>query len=809
MRCGYFDDEHREYVITDPRTPVKWINYIGALSFGGFVDHTGGALICRGDPSYNRITRYVAQMPAGDFRGETLYLRLRLDGDYRVYCPFFTPARQPLERFECHIGLGYTRIVSEFAGLRCAVTIFVPLGEERELRDLRVTNLSSHPQTVDVVPVVEYSHFDALKQFTNADWVPQTMQSRLWESSDGVRLLLQYPFMNRDRQVNYFTASLPFSSFESDRRAFLGDNEYGSWTDPLALHHAELACGQANRGDNIAALLIPLGVLAPGQTRRVITQLGQVASAAEALRGVRSYSDPAAVDGAFASLAEHWSAILAALQVRTPDAEMDRMLNIHNPRQCVITRTWSRYLSLYQLGYGGDRGIGFRDSAQDTLGVMASQPDDARELLAALLAYQRPDGAAMHQFNPATGQASMGDARERPDHPQYYSDDHLWAVLAAAAYVKETGDRAFLDRMIPFYAPDAGAQRKETASVLDHLRRALAFTAGDTGSHGLPLLGFADWNDTVNLAAGAESLFTACLYGKALLEMADLLTFLGDSGEAQQYRSAHAAMRRRFNAAGWDGEWYLAYFDHDGSPLGSRRNSRGQIYLNSQTWAVIAGFAPPRRARLALDAAFRRLSTAFGLKLSAPGYDGYDPAVGGITTYPPGAKENGGVFLHTNPWAIIAETMLGNGERAYRYYRQINPAARNEQIEVYECEPYAYPQNILGDEHPNHGLARNTWLTGTAAWSYHAATQYILGVRPEFAGLRVDPCIPPGWAGFSLQRRFRGALYSIEVDNSAGVGRGVVDLLLDGRRLEGSLLPPQEPGSEHRVQVRLGKTGAE
>lgn len=802
MNYGYFDDANREYVITDPRTPVKWINYIGDRTFGGFVDQTGGALICSQDPALNRITRYVAQMPASDFRGETLYLRLRRGGSQRIVTPFFVPGLQSLDRFECRVGLGVQRILSEAEGIRCEVTIFVPQGGMCELRDIQVTNLSDRPLTVDAVPVVEYSHFDSLKQFTNADWVPQTMQSRAVETEMG-RVLLQYAFMLRDLRVNYFASSLPSTSYETDRRQFLGANEYGGWGHPLSLDAPQLGNHEALRGDNLAVLLIPLGEFQPGETRRLVTQLGQAASLEDALPQIRKNCNPPAVDAALQALTAFWEDYLSHQQVHTPDADFDRMLNIHNPRQCFITQNWSRDLSLYQLGYG-TRGIGYRDSNQDVMAVFASIPDQGKDLLRRLLAVQKRDGSAMHQFNPLSLVASEGDSLERADRPHYYSDDALWSVLAVTAYLKETGDLGFLDECISYYDKDTAGQALENGTVRDHLRRALAFTRGDVGAHGLPLLGFADWNDTVNLPRGAESLFTANLYGRALLEMIALCDWLGGAEEAQQLHLDYAAMRQRVESAGWDGAWYRRYYDPDGAPLGSHLNEHGQIYVNAQSWAVLSGFAASERARMAMDAVYERLNTSFGIKLSAPGFNGFDPAVGGITTYPPGAKENGGIFLHANPWAVIAETLLGRGDRAYQYYRQINPSPRNDQMGVYEAEPYVYPQNILGDEHPQFGLARNTWLSGTASWAYQAGTQYILGIQPDYNGLRVDPCIPAGWDGFSADRIFRGARYRIRVHNPDHVCRGVARFSVDGQTQPGCTAPIFPAGEMHTLNVWLG-----
>lgn len=799
MNYGYFDDPQREYVITDPRTPVKWINYIGTLQFGGFVDQTGGALICKGDPTFNRITKYIQQMPASDFKGETLYLRLKTETGYTVFSPFFVPTLTPYARYECRVGLGYTRIISEMHNLRTEVTIFVPEGEAREIRDIRVTNLGKKPVEVDLIPVLEYTHPDALKQFTNADWIPQTMTSRAILDREYITLI-QYPFMLRDLKVNYFASNLSVSSFETDRKKFLGANEYGTWANPLSLQAAELSNTQAVRGDNIAALLHHLGPLQPGETRRLITQLGQEASFEAARAGIEKFRQPEAVDAALQKMAAFWDEYLGTLQVQTPDPALNATLNIHNPHQCFITKQWSRYLSYYQLGLGA-RGIGIRDSSQDVLAVMPFLPHEGKTFLRTLLSFQKRNGSAMHQFNPLTLEGNEGDSLEREDRPHYYSDDHLWSILGIAAYLKETGDLGFLEEPVAFYDKDKAGHAVEIGTVFEHIQRALHFTRSDLGAHGLPLLGFADWNDTINLPTGAESLFTAHLYGRALTEFIALLKHLGQ--EASEWESAYAEMKARVEAHAWDGAWYVMYFNHDGSPVGSKKNEYGKIHLNGQSWAVLSGFAAPERAQQAMQSVYEKLNTKFGIKLSAPGYNGFDPKVGGITTYPPGAKENCGIFLHPNPWAMIAETMLGNGDRAYEYYSQINPAGKNDLIEIYESEPYVYPQNILADEHPQFGLARNAWLSGTASWCYQAGTQYILGLRAEYDGLRVDPCLPSAWDGFSAVRKFRGSRLSITVHNEQHVSRGVVKMLVDGQPLPGNLIPLL-PGGEHQVEIWMG-----
>jgi cellobiose phosphorylase len=804
MQFGYFDQAHREYVITNPRTPVKWINYVGTRAFGGFVDHTGGALICKDDPTLNRITKYLQQMPSSDFKAETLYLRLRTRAGSFIFSPFFVPTLDEPHLFECHVGLGYSRIISEMHGIRTDATIFVPLGGSCEIRLVKVTNIFTEPRTLDAVPVVEYSHPFALSQFTNADWIPQTMQSRAVKDGE-FTILLQYPFMFRDTRVNYFTSNLPASSFETDRKQFLGENEYGNFKDPASLRLPDLGDHEAHRGDNIAALLHPLGDLQPGETRALITQLGQASNLDAAHDSIVLYRNVSEVENELSRLNEFWSTHLEVLQVETPDANTNIMLNVFNPYQCYVTKNWSRYLSYYQLGLGS-RGIGMRDSCQDLLAVIAAVPGEAKDFLRTLLTFQKENGAAMHQFNPLSLEGSEGDSMELEDRPHYYSDDHLWLVLATCSLLKETSDTQFLTEDIPFYEKDKQGNPFSSGTVMEHLQRALSFTQNDTGRHGLPLLGFADWNDTVNLPKGAESLFSAHLYGKALLEMIDLCEHLHEFDLEEQYRQAYAEMKTRVEASAWDGEWFIRYFDAEGNALGSAKNKYGQIYLNGQSWAVISGYASPQQARQAMDSVYSKLNTRYGIKLSAPGFNGYDPKVGGITSYPPGAKENGGIFLHPNPWAMIAETILGNGDRAYEYYAQINPVAKNDAIEIYECEPYVYAQNILGDEHPQFGLGRNSWLSGTASWCYQAGTQWILGIRPEFAGLRIDPCIPKRWKQFSATRRFRGQIYKIKVHNPSAVNRGVARLIVDGEEIPGNLIPLDMENSEHLVDAWLSNS---
>ncbi|HPS43166.1 MAG TPA: glycosyl transferase [Treponemataceae bacterium] len=808
MQYGHFDDAEREYVITNPKTPVKWINYVGTLAFGGFIDHTGGTQLCKGDPALNRITKYIPQLPAGDFKGETAYVRVRKPGESpaqaKIVSPYWSPCLGAYDKFECRVGMYYSRWVTEIAGLRYDVLAFVPRGSSELVRQYTITNIGKEAVQADLVPVVEFSHFDALKQLTNADWVPQTMTSLGKKLKDGRTAIAAYAFMKRDTAVNVLTANRPARAYETDRKRFLGDNEYGTWREPLSLREETLSSKDAARGDTIAALQIDLGTIAPGASVGVITQLLQTGGVSAVEGACGKWQTEKEVAAAFAELKSFWDRYLSVIKVTTPDAAFNSMLNLHNPRQCYTTKIWSRYLSLYQLGYGSDRGIGYRDSSQDTMGVIAQIPSEARELMEKLLSVQSTNGSAYHQFNPMTMIAGRGDSMEYEDRPHYYSDDALWIVLAVSAYLKETGDYAFLDKTIPFYEKDKAEKPLESGTVWEHLKRAVTFTHGDVGKHGIPLLGFADWNDTVNLPTGAESQFTANLYGWALRELSELCAYLKKDADAKNFDAWYADMKKKYNESSWDGEWYVRWFDDKGNPVGSAKNDYGKLWLNGQSWAILSGFADGSdRGRKAMDAVKKHLATDKGIKLSWPGYNGFDPAKGGVTTYPPGAKENGGIFLHPNPWAIIAETMLGDGDQAFAYYSRINPAAKNDSVDEYECEPYCYAQNILADEHPNFGLGRNSWLSGTSSWAYQSSTKYILGIRPEHGGLRFDPCVPKAWSGFTVERACRGATYRIELKNPNKKSKGVSSLVVDGKKIEGNLIPYFKDGT-HVVEATLG-----
>jgi len=822
MSFGYFDDARREYVITTPKTPVRWINYIGTRDFGGFVDQVGSGVICKEDPGLNRIVKYLPQRPQADFNGETVYVREKVGNtsssknQYRYFSPFFAPTLKQLDFWQCRVGLGYNNYDILQRGIRIRITVFVPPGANYVVRRYQVTNESDQPKSVELIPVVEFSHFDALKQFTNADWVPQTMQAKMMKYPDGtIAGVSQSAFMQKYQGENWFAAvGAPIKCFETDRENFLGDYGFGGWANPAMLNMPIFSNTEALRGNNIAALLLDLGEIAPGQIKEAVTLLGQSPIAVKEISNFPKWGSPSAVENGLKKLSAQWDSSLDQFQIMTPSKAMNSLINIHNARQCRMTANWSRYLSLYQLGLGA-RGMGFRDTSQDVMGILHAAPEEAKKLLKTLLSVQKNNGSAMHQFFPLTLEANEGDSREDPDRPNYYSDDHLWAIMAVCAYIKETGDYQFLDEVIDFYEKDKNDKPLESAPVREHLKRGLQFTREHRGSRGFPLLGYADWNDTINLPTGAESLMTANLYGTALKEVTALLEYLnsfpkeangvkGDAVLLNWTREAWSEMSEIVQSQGWDGEWWRRYYDQNGDPIGSQSNKYGKLWLNGQSWPVISGFATGEKAIKAMDIIYEQLNTRHGIKLSWPGYDGYDEEIGGASSYPPGAKENGGIFLHSNPWAMIAETILGRGDRAWQYYEQINPASRNDKIEEFEVEPYCYPQNILGDEHPQHGLGRNSWLSGTASWCWQAATQYILGIMPVHGGLKIDPCIPSKWRSFTVKRVFQGTEYNISLSNPKNISKGIASITVDDKLIKGNIIPLQKGSPIVHVKVEMG-----
>jgi cellobiose phosphorylase len=818
MRYGQFDDEHREYVITRPDTPLPWINYLGSDDYFGIISNTAGGYSFFRDARLRRLTRYRYNNAPLDLGGRYLYLRDDDSGAW--WSPTWQPTQDDLDHYECRHGLGYTTIASTRGGIRVETRYFVPPGETLEVWRARVTNERASAARVSLFGTVEFCLWDAQDDATNFQ---RNYSIGEVEVEDDV-IYHTTEYRERRDHFAYFACSERSAGFDTSRDAFLGP--YRGWDRPIAVEHGACTGSIAHGWQPIGAHQVRLE-LAPGETRDITFVLGYAENPADAKFDppgsgkvdkrrarpvIARHLDPGVNEAAFVALCERWADWLGALQVDTGIEHLDRMVNTWNAYQCMVTFNLSRSASLFESGIG--RGMGFRDSNQDLLGFVHMVPGRARERILDIAATQLPTGGAYHQYQPLTKRGNEGVGSG-------FNDDPAWLVLAVAAYVRETGDLAILDERVP-YDNLAGSEQP----LADHLRRAIDYTLERLGPHGLPLIGRADWNDCLNLncfsdAPGesfqttqnreggvAESVFIAGLFVLAAGELAAIATHLGDAAEATRLRDAATVMAGAVDAHGWDGGWFRRAYDFFGQPVGSSTDDEGQIFIEPQGMCVMAGIGlDDGRAARALAAVRERLATPHGIVLVQPAFRAYQQRLGEITSYPPGYKENAGIFCHTNPWVVIAEVLAGNPEGALDYYLRINPSAREAISDVHRCEPYVYAQMIAGRDAPTHGEAKNSWLTGTAAWNYVAATQWLVGIRPELDGLRIDPRLPVGAAGIHVTRRFRGATYRISVHPPAGSGGGqprVTRLVVDGIPVVGNLAPlPPRAGGDVDVQAYL------
>jgi cellobiose phosphorylase len=817
MRYGYFDDEHREYVITRPDTPLPWINYLGCEAYFGIISNTAGGYSFYKDARLRRLTRYRYNHAPLDEGGRYIYLRDDEASSPTFWSPTWQPVRHALSAYECRHGMGYTTIQSTMAGIQAHIRYFIPLGENLEVWELTLTNQRSQPANLSVFSMVEFCLWDAMDDANNFQ---RNYSIGEVEVVDEV-IYHKSEYRERRDHFAFLACSEPLAGFDTDREAFLGP--YRGAGSPVGVERGRLSNSIAHGWQPIGAQHLRLH-LEPDEQHTVIFLLGyhenpvaekfnplstQTINKRSVLPIIQKYLQVEEVQASFQQLQAYWQGLLDKLQVHTPDIHTDRMVNIWNVCQLMATFNFSRSASYFESGTG--RGMGFRDSNQDLLGFMHLVPERARERILDLAATQLPSGGAYHQYQPLTkrGNNEVGSG---------FNDDPLWLVLAVAAYIAETGDWSILNEAVP-YDNLPGSQE----SLYGHLRRSLQHTLDRLGTHGLPLIGRADWNDCLNLncfsespgqsfqtttnkdGKVAESVFIAGLFIRAAQDMVRMAEYRSDLA-AEQYRQISQQMEDAVWQAGWDGAWFRRAYDDFGDPVGSKACQEGQIYIEPQGMCVMAGLGiKDGRARQALDAVAEKLATPHGILLLQPAYTRYYLNLGEISSYPPGYKENGSVFCHTNPWIMIAETMLGNGSAAHSYYLRINPSKREEISEVHRCEPYVYAQTIAGREAPTYGEAKNSWLTGTATWNYLTITQWILGIRPEFDGLRIDPCIPPEWDGFSAMRSFRGNRLHITVHNPSHISRGVSRIELDGMEVEGNLVRLPAMGSEHQVDVWMGK----
>ena len=814
MRYGHFDDPHREYVITRPDTPLPWINYLGCEAYLGIISNTAGGYSFYRDARLRRLTRYRYNNAPFDFGGRYLYLRDNENGTF--WSPSWQPTRTPLDHYECRHGLGYTTIASSFKKIAAQTCYFVPLGENLEIWKCQVTNRRRKPARLSIFSSIEFCLWDAQDDATNFQRNFSTGQV---EVADEV-IYHKTEYRERRNHFAYFACSAKLAGFDTQRDAFLGP--YRSWDNPAAVERGRsfnsVAYGWAPMGSHHIKLN-----LKPSETKEIIFVLGYHENPADQKfdppgsqrinkRTVKpviaKYLEAKNVDAAFAALRAYWDGLLGIYQVQSPDLHANRMVNIWNAYQCMATFNMSRSASFYESGIG--RGLGFRDSNQDLLGFVHMVPARARERILDLSATQLKTGGAFHQYQPLT-------KRGNNDIGSGFNDDPHWLILGVAAYLKETGDWSILDEPVQFENEPGSEQ-----PLYEHLRRSFNYTLERLGPHGLPLIGRADWNDCLNLncfsdtpgqsfqtttnkdGKVAESVFIAGLFVLAAKELAAIAAKRNLHDEAKHYVAAAAKMEKTVYEHGWDGEWFVRAYDDFGHKIGSKECEEGKIFIESQGFCVLAGIGlEDGMAQKALDSVRKHLATPHGIVLQQPAYSRYYIEYGEISTYPPGYKENAGIFCHNNPWVMIAETMVGNGDAAHDYYTRINPSAREPISDVHRCEPYVYAQMIAGRDAPTYGEAKNSWLTGTAAWNYYAITQWILGIRPEYEGLRIAPVLPERWQGFSASRKFRGVTYNIAVSRK-GVGNKV-SLKVDGKAIDGAVvLPPKDGKKEVKVEATLG-----
>lgn len=814
MRYGYFDDEHREYVITRPDTPLPWINYLGSQAYFGLISNTAGGYSFYRDARLRRITRYRYNNVPFDFGGRYVYVRDNESSEF--WSPSWLPTRSDLDDYSCRHGMGYTTIASSKNGVEVSTRYFVPLDQNLEVWQVRVTNHRDGPADLSLFSAVEFCLWDALDDASN---LQRNLNIGQVEVEDDV-IYHKTEYRERRDHFAYFACSAPLAGFDTQREDFLGP--YRGWDDPVVVAQGRSAQSLAMGWAPIGSHHVKLS-LAPGDSQEVIFVLGYHENPRDAKFDppgsqrinkttvkptIERFLQSGVVEAAFADLKAYWDEILGTYQVQTPDEHTNRMVNTWNAYQCMVTFNMSRSASFYETGIG--RGLGFRDSNQDLLGFVHQVPERARERILDLAATQLPDGGAYHQYQPLTkkGNDAVGDG---------FNDDPQWLILGVAAYIKETGDWDILDAPVTYDSTPGTEQ-----PLYEHLQRSYRYTLDHLGPHGLPLIGRADWNDCLNLnvftdepgqsfqvaplkmdGTVAESVFIGGLFCLAAKELADIAVARGLPEEARTYREVAATMEATVWDHGWDGAWFRRAYDAFGQVIGSASCDEGQIFIEPQGICIMAGLGiEDGRAVMALDSVRERLATEHGILLQQPAFSRYQVRLGEISSYPPGFKENASNFCHTNPWIMIAETLVGRGDAAFDYYTRINPSAREEISDLHRCEPYVYAQTIAGRDTPKHGEAKNSWLTGTAAWNYVAITQWILGIRPTYSGLEVAPVIPSNWDGFTAKRVFRGVTYNITVERK-GAGNSIA-LAVDGHPIGGTVVPlPVDGIKEVAVHVTM------
>ena len=824
MKFGHFDDKNREYVITSPRTPYPWINYLGTQGFFSLISNTAGGYSFYKDARLRRITRYRYNNVPIDMGGRYFYIK---DGD-TIWNPGWSPVKTELDSYECRHGMGYTIITGRKNGLKAEATFFVPQNYDGEVQQLVLTNESGSAKTFKLWSFAEWCLWDAQDDCTNFQRNFSTGRVEVVGST----IYHKTEYRDRRDHFAFYTVNDSIDGYDTDRDSFIGlyngfhnpqavldgkaNNSFADGWSPIASHYKEitLAAGESK------TLVFILGYVEMPAAEKFEAD-GKTINKVKSNAMIEKYNTPEKVAAGLAELRETWDKLLGILNVDTPDDKVNRMVNIWNQYQCMVTFNLSRSASYFESGIG--RGMGFRDSNQDVLGFVHQIPDRARERIIDIASTQFPDGGCYHQYQPLTkkGNADIGGD---------FSDDPLWLILSVSAYIKETGDWSILDEMVPYDNDMSVAQ-----PMLEHLKVSFYHIVNNLGPHGLPLAMRADWNDCINLscysdtpgesfqtytnpkfkAEGgyskvAESAFVGALFTYAGPNYVQILNHLGKTDEAAKAQAEIDKMKKVMMDSAWDGDWFLRAYDAEGKKMGSKECEEGQIFIEPQGFAIMSDI-DAEASKKTLKAIDERLNTQYGLVLNNPAFTKYYIQYGEISTYPGGYKENAGIYTHNNAWIICAAAYAGEGDQAFKYYSEIAPAFTEETSDIHKTEPYVYGQMIggkdagadIGKQGDNFGQGKNSWLTGTAAWNMVAISQYILGIAADFDGLKIDPSIPHQWDGMKATRQFRGATYDITVKNPNHVCKGVKSMTVDGKAVDGNVIPVMG-GGKHTVEVVLG-----
>ena len=811
MKFGYFDDANREYVITTPKTPLPWINYLGCNDFFSLISNTCGGYSFYKDAKLLRLTRYRYNDVPADINGKYIYIK---DGD-TIWNPGWQPVKTELDSYECRHGIGYSRFTSSKNDVQASVLTFVPMIDTCEISQLKITNNSSAPKTLSIFSYVEWCLWNADDDSRNFQRNYSTGEVEVVDST----IFHKTEYRERRNHYAIYSVNAKIDGFDTIREAFLG--AYHGAYEPEAVKNGACTNSVASGWQPIASHQINV-TLQPGETKSYVFVLGYIENPEDdkwesygiinkkrAYAMLDRYKTDEDVEKAFAELNEYWKNLLSKYTVKSSNDKVDRMVNIWNQYQCMVTFNMSRSASYYESGIG--RGMGFRDSCQDLLGFVHLIPDRARERIIDIASTQFQDGSAYHQYQPLTkkGNSDIGSG---------FNDDPLWLIAGTSAYVRETGDTTILTDMVPFDNDESVA-----TPLMDHLKRSFDYIVNHKGPHNLPLIGRADWNDCLNLncfsehpgesfqtfgpseGPVAESVFIAGMFVKYGEEYAQLCELMNDQAEADRARKEVQIMYDAILKDGWDGEWFVRAYDAYSNKVGSKECEEGQIFIEPQGFCVLAGVGVKEGlAKKALDSVKERLDTKYGVMILQPAYTRYHLELGEVSSYPPGYKENAGIFCHNNPWVSIAETVIGRGDRAFEIYKKTCPAYIEDISEIHRTEPYVYSQMVAGRDAKFFGEAKNSWLTGTAAWTFVNVSQYILGVYPTHKGLSINPCVPKDFGDFELTRKFREGTYNIKVVNPDNVEKGVKSITVDGTPVEGCVIPYVKGKETYDVVVTMG-----